>query len=125
MTLVYLILCCQKFLCESDRFSICFFLRNGSGSTSSMFVFLFSTSQLFPNCFCSHIFCICFEFFTFTNNFPNLWSSNFKQICPNSFRSWDYIFFKKGDCSSPKILCKNSKTFFRLSCMSSKNREIS
>ena len=78
--------------------------------------FLFSTSQLFPNCFCSQIYCKCFEFFTSTNNFPNLWSSNFKQICLNSFRSWDYIFF---------CLCKSSKTSSTMSCISSKNREIS
>ena len=81
----------------------------------------FSTSQLFSNCFCSNIFCKCFEFFSSTDNFSNLWSSNFKQICSDSFRSWDYMFFNKGKCSSPKSLCKHPST---LSCMSMKTGKI-
>ena len=74
----------------------CIFIRRyGSSSTSSTLVFVSP-----PNFF-SELFC-CFTSFanglsllTSTNNFPNLWSSDFKQIRRNSFRSWDYIFFLK------------------------------
>ena len=84
----------------------------------------FSTFKLFPNCFCSHIFCKCFEFFTSNNNFSNLWSSNFEKICSNFYRSWNCLFLNKGDCSSAKSLCESSKTSSMLSCMSWNTREL-
>ena len=80
----------KDFFAGATVFDLLF--RKGSVSTLR---FLFSTSQFFSNCFCTHILCKCFEFFfTFTYNFPNLWGSK-------SFCSWNYITFNEGDCNFP------------------------
>ena len=89
------------------------------------FGYLFTTSQMFSKWFYFHIFCKCFEFFVSTNNFPNLWWEDFKQVCSNPFCTWDYMFFNKRGWSVPRVFCLKHKNFSTLSSIDSENGKIS
>ena len=91
-------------------------------SSNSTLEFLFFHPQLFSNCFCFNKFCEYFEFFCSPTTSP---VSRAAVSNKSFFCSVDYMVFNKGNCSSPKSLCKSTKTSSTLFCMSTKNVKIS
>ena len=52
------------------------------------------------------IFVAVLKFFCTTNSIFNFWRIKFQQVSTYAFCSWDDIFKKKWNCSSPNNLCK-------------------
>ena len=67
-------------------------------------------TQLFSQSMSSHNLCSCLEILSSTNNLCNFWHSEFKQVSTYAFCSWDDIFTQNWNCSSPKNLCKCTKS---------------
>ena len=102
------------------------FFENGSGSTSSTLGFLFSTAQLFPNCFCSHILGKLFEFFlgpVTTYLISGAAISN--KSAPILFAAETIYFLLKRVQVSQEFVPELQNLFHVVFRMSFKNREIS
>ena len=100
------------------------FSGNGSGSSSSTLGFFHLLN--FANCFCSDNFCKFFEFLCPLTASPSSGATISNKSALILFVQLGLCFyFKKGDRTSPMSFCISTKTSSTLSCMSSKNGEIS
>ena len=62
----------------------------------------FFPTVFFPTCFAN----VLSFLLPLTSACPNLWSSDFKRICSDSFCSSDYLFLKKGIAVLPRICAR-------------------
>ena len=67
-------------------------------------------TQLFSQSLSSNTLCSCLDILSTTNNLCNFWHSRFQEVSTYAFCSWDDIFTQKWNCSSPKNLCKCTKS---------------
>ena len=77
---------------------------------SARSLFPATTNQPFLQSLSSHYLCSCLEILSTTNNVYNFWHSKLQQVSTHAFCSWDDIVKQKWNCSSPKTLCKCTKS---------------
>ena len=71
---------------------------------------LATTSQMFSECLSSHTLCSCLETLSTTNSLCNFWHSKLEHVSTYALCHWDDIFTQKGNCKSPKNLCKSPES---------------
>ena len=103
-----LILSNQKCLCERDWILNYFFEK-------WLFLFyawisFFHLPTVFELFLFQHLLQMFWVFFRPLTTFPNSGAATSNKTAPILFAAWDYIYLYKGNCSSPKILCKSMST---------------